>query len=215
MPRKHSALWLVVHTLIPSLSGILTSICVVILLVIAHVIVLSVNNGVLAPGVFGQQSEQWVTVYGNYVLPRLDKLLRNNFLGTAATAFVWAVIGCLVLAILEGTFNTVREARETEGSVTFISPEQMVRHPLRRTLFLRWLWRLFIGMNIVLLTIALFPTMARLLGQDVAMLHAMNIGQLVRGVGTVIVGWTIIIHLYVVLVRLFMLRTRVFGEILY
>jgi len=70
-------------------------------------------------------------------------------------------------------------------------------------------------MLLVVVTIALQSVISGLFNQDVALLRSVSAVGMLEHAGIVLAGWAAVFHVYVVLFRLFVLRTRIFGEILY
>ncbi|HSW98938.1 MAG TPA: hypothetical protein VLF71_03815 [Candidatus Saccharimonadales bacterium] len=215
MNTRTSSGRLLLRCFLPSLLS--ASLCVLLALILVgiHTLLLSNNSGVFAPGVFGQQSGLWVAAYSAHVLQPLDSAVHNSVVNTVLLAGIWGILGCAVLGVVGLAVDFVRSLRAEEKSVTLSAAKGVVQHPLRRTFFMYWLWRFFVGMAAVLATAALLPVVRNLLLRDAVLLQSASAAVLFRDIAVVCGAWAGILHGYVVCLRLFMLRTRVFGETIY
>jgi hypothetical protein len=76
-------------------------------------------------------------------------------------------------------------------------------------------WQLSILLVALLSTLALLPLMRYALTNEAHLFQTLSVRAAIGKIGTDILIWTLLTHWYVVLLRWYMLRTRVFGEILY
>lgn len=135
-------------------------------------------------------------------------------MGVVSTAFVWGLAGWVVYALLDFMVSSLQEWRRSDTDIS-VSEGSVVRHPLHNQVVIRVLWRFLLGVIAIGGLIALQPLISELFRQDVEFLKASTATDMLKHLGIVFAGWFIVLHFYVVIFRLFVFRTRVFGEIIY
>jgi hypothetical protein len=213
--QRRGPVWLVFHTLSPSAASLVTSLVLVVLLVGFHLLLLSQDADLLLPHFAGTFNDQLAQEYAINILGPLDRAFGNSIFGTLSTALVWGFLGWAIYAVADFIIINVKDLRESERDITMPLKSQVIRHPLYNQLVIRLLWRFLWGMVLIAVTIALQPVVANLFRHDIALLRSPSATEMLRHAGIVLGGWLAIFQLYVVLFRLFVLRTRVFGEIIY
>ncbi|HJQ08117.1 MAG TPA: hypothetical protein VJ836_01395 [Candidatus Saccharimonadales bacterium] len=171
---------------------------------------LSKDSGLFLPTLFGAASQEWVGYYTGI----LAGPLKNSLVHTAFVGVLWGILGFVVYSAIDFVVTTLQEIRQGEKEIQMSAENQIVRHPLRRTLLIRLAWRLALGLLAATLTLALQPVIATLFVRVELVIHAPTLAEAVGQGGIVLAVLLIILHLYIVLLRLFVFRTRVFGEII-
>ena len=180
-----------------------------------HLLLLSNDPNLAVPRIFGEANEQLVQTYTGSFLEPVDRAFGSHTLSTLTTALLWGLVGWVIYAVLDYIVTTVREVRSSDSDITMPGKDKVVRHPLRRTMLIRLLWRFFMGMLVITFTVLAIPFFGRLFGEDTALMQSMQAGEALRHGATAIGGWMVVVHVYVVLFRLFVQRTRVTGEIVF
>ncbi len=183
-----------------------------------HLLVLSGDPSLVVSPLTGRGSrpdDQVIKSYQSVVQNPLDKVFGNDKVGVLSTMLVWGAIGWAVYALIDFAMTTSRDFRRDAEEVTVPDFNEVIRHPLHNQLVIRLLWRFFMGLVLIVMTAAFRPLFSHLLQQDVQLLQSESILHMLKALTIIIVGWIALIHLYVILFRLFVLRTRVFGEIIY
>ena len=169
----------------------------------------------LLPRFVGSNSDQLAKIYTTSILGPLNRTFGGSALGTLSTAFIWGVTGLVLYTALDFIVTTLKELKASDKDITVPRKDRVVYHPLHQQIVIRLLWRFLVGILLVVATIALHPAISSLFNHDVALLRAASAADMLKHAGIVLAGWAAVFHVYVVLFRLFVLRTRIFGEILY
>ena len=201
--------------LAPSAGSLIGSVVFAVGIVAFHMLLLSQQADLLLPHFTGTMNDQLAEVYATAVLGPIDRAFDSSLLSTLTTAFVWGVVGWVIYAVVDYLVVRSRELRNSNRDITVPLKNQVVHSPLHHQIVIRLLWRFLMGLLLILLTVLLQPVVAKLFEQDVLFLRADSPFQMLRHIGISLGGWLIILHVYVMLFRLFVLRTRVFGEIIY
>lgn len=180
-----------------------------------HILLLSQQPDLLLPHFTGTANDQLIELYTTAVLGPLDKVFGNHVLGTVITAAVWGLVGWVLYTTADFLVIRIKELRSSDKEVNVSIEHQVVYHPLYRQLAIRLLWRFLVGLIMVVATVLLQPIVATLFREDILFLRASSPLEMLRHAAISLGGWLILLHLYVILFRLFVLRTRVFGEIIY
>jgi len=212
-PNPFSFWRLLLRSFEPSATGLIASSIVSMLLIGGNLLFASMDLGSLAPGVFGEQSGQWTTAYSTYILEPLQTFSNSNTLNTFLVAVVWGFVGWLLYALISFIVSGIREVRGSQEAIYIPNETHVVHHPLRRMLVARLLWRLLVIVSAIAVLIFMLPLFTRMSqwGQDLVLasstLDAMRIS------GCLFVSWMLVQYVFVVFLRLFLFRTRVYGEI--
>jgi hypothetical protein len=207
-------LWLRILT--PSAASLAGSFAIVVLIMGLHLLLLSGDPSLFLPHLAGRQTnDQLAQAYRAVVQQPLDNTFGNSSFGVLSTAFVWGVIGWLIYAAIDFILITVREFRSDANQVTVPDRDKVIEHPLHRQLSIRALWRFTVGLLLIVATVGLQPVISELFQNDVKLLMANSVMEMLTRAFFILLAWMALLHLYVVLFRLFVLRTRLFGEIIY
>lgn len=216
MSQKNTSDWqLLLRSIVPSAGSMGGSFFLALLIIGFHMLLLSRETDLLLPHFTGVFSDQMAEIYAAEVLAPLDRIFGNSLFGVAMTALVWGAVGWLIYAVLEYTIGLVKEWRQNESDVSYRTSSAVVRHPLQRQFIVRNLWRFLLSVMLITFTISIQPFISQLLQQDILLLRSGDAPSMLRHVAIAVGGWMLIFHAYVVLFRLFVFRTRVFGEIIY
>jgi hypothetical protein len=213
--KKGTAWWLFVRSLEPSYASIGSCLLLTVVIVACHLLFLSSQADLLLPHFAGEVNGQLEAIYAVRVLRPINDAFGNSVLSTLTTALVWGLVGWVIYAVLDAVASTRRDLQSRRHEISIPQKGQVIYHPIFSQVVFQVLWHFFIGLIFVGSTVALLPILGNLLKHDVYLLQAEGTLAMLRQMGIVVVGWALILHYYVILFRLFVLRTRVFGEILY
>ncbi len=201
---------------LPSGASLAGSFVFVVVVAGLHLFFVSNDSNVFVSKLTGRQADpQLVGVYSSAVQKPVDRVFGSNGLGVLSTALIWGLVGWLVYSILDYVLITAKEFRADSSQVVVPDADRVVKHPLHRQLVVRLLWRFMIGLVLIAATSAMRPWMYQLIRNDILLLNSDSVLEMVKIAAITFAGWFAIIHVYVVLFRLFVLRTRLFGEIIY
>jgi hypothetical protein len=207
--HRYPNLYLVFHVLAPSLTSLIGCFGIGILIVAFHIISLSLSYGTILPSIF---NGNFAVNYTNYVVQPLETLFNNNYYGRAVTVIMWAIFGLIVYLIVVGISKFFGEWWEVEKDVE-ITNGGYYKHPLQRNFFFRLIWRIVLGM----ITVSLLIIGQGLFRHLFAIDKRLFVGQFklidIAEILLVILVWTCICHIATVILRLYLFKTRIFGEI--
>jgi hypothetical protein len=209
--RQIQGVAFVIHSVAPTLSSVITYLLLSIVFIVGHLLAISLS-GTAFPASF---DEQLLQNYANIVIQPLATVLNTGGAANIVTLAFWGLAGWIICAIIAALATRFNDWRETQRDISIPAYGVVVRHPLRRTLFVRMLWQAFIAITIVLFTALILPVIRYCLQNDVRAIQATSFEQGFYLSAITAVVWMAIFHTYVVLFRLYLLRTRIFGEILY
>lgn len=178
-------------------------------IVVAHVILMTLNQE--APQVLDVHARE---AYNSSVVDPLLRLANNTTLNNGLGIVLWGIFGYLLYAIIAFIINDFDEWRMTRKEVR-IEGGGIVSNPMHRSLLIRIGWRLGIGVLFVVFTLMTMPIIRSLLTNDYSVLLSPTVSASGVLVLKTLGVWMLILHGYTVLLRLYMMRTRVLGEILY
>jgi hypothetical protein len=179
-----------------------------------QVIMSSLHAGRLFPHLFGQVSDQWISIYTQSILNPMEQVFDSTLGGSIAVGVLWAVIGLTIYGGLAFAVSSISEVRRDNEEIRVSAEGLVTHHPLRSTLIARTVWRLTIGICVIITTALLIPFIASLPAHADQVVHAASMLGLFKQAAIAIGGWVAVFHIYIVLLRLFMFRTRLFGEVI-
>lgn len=152
--------------------------------------------------------------YTNTVIDPLLQITNNVTINSGLGILFWALFGWALYAIIAFIVSNLHDIKSARQQVQY-NAGVTVRSPMHRSLMLRLLWRLGVSVLVVFYTIAVSTAMHYTLVQDYNILSSANIMHILQMGALNVLIWIGIAHGYVILLRWYVLRTRVFGEIIY
>jgi hypothetical protein len=211
LQNAHAGAKLFLRSLQPSLFGLAFSVLCAIVVMGSHMLLLSVS-GTAYPAAFDDILLQG---YANYIVGPLSAAVNSNAVNLALLAFLWGTAGFLVYEGLAFVASLLYDWRTVRRSIAMPAERVIRKHPLERSFLSHLAWRLLVIFISLLLTIALLPVVQFNLTNVELLLDATSTAAFMQLLGVTILWWIIIIHCYVVLLRWYIFRTRLTGEILY
>ena len=212
VPRqRHTTLRLLGRSLLPSWTSGVLCVCCSVLLVTVHCLLLSVSAGTALPGLL---DGQWAAFYTNTIVQPIDVLFNNLTFNTILSMVLWGAAGLALYSVAEFVFHLYREGREASHDVRF-SGEFLVPNAStgRREYLMRVLWRAGVLVLGLLFLGAVHRIPQGLLATDARLVDgAFNLAGSLQRLAIAIIWWSVFSHCVVVLLRLFMMRTRLFGD---
>lgn len=212
--QKRSSGRLLLRTLTPSASSIVGSLVVMVVVIGFHMLLLSNQPELFLPHVAGSDNDQLTDIYENSILGPLDSLFGNDFMGVASTALIWGLTGWIVYSLIDLAITSYQDWRRSDEDIAYPGKNHIVRHPMHNQIITRLLVRFAVGVTAVGGLFIFRPIISTLFYHDIQFLRANSPVEMLQHAAAVIIGWLVILHIYVVLFRLFAFRTRVFGEII-
>lgn len=179
------------------------------LLTIAHVVLLSLSVGTSLPGIL---DGQWSIAYTESVVRPLSAFFANNVLNKILVASLWGIVGLGVYMGFEYAIHTYNTAKETQRQVALNTGSQWQRSPLQGYFIQAVLWRLGVIVAAVLFLAAMQPLLRFALDTAPKAVVSQNLAaDSLQLIGAALV-WMLLFHGLVVLLRLYTMRTRLFGD---
>jgi len=208
--RQNSTGYRLIRSLLPSpISGV-GCICFGILIVAFYMLIQSITIGTSLPDLF---DGEWGVLYTNTIVQPLATLFNNETANKVAIIFVWGFFGLVCYVVVEYISSTIKNLREARSNVQ-VTVERVVWHAGVKEFLTALAWR--VGVLVVFAFIAV--TVLQPVLESLAILAPNTIlggtdtSELVQRLALLCAAWTIIGHLGVVFLRLFMMRVRLGSD---
>lgn len=206
--QKRSALKLILRSLQPSGASVFIGFVAALVLVIINLLLQSVTVGTSLPGIL---DGQWSIAYTEHVVQPLTELLSNNTLNKLIVAGLWGAAGFLVYLGFEFAVHSMKNLRENKTNIR-MARGNVLEHPAAESFWKPVIWRV----SILILAIAFFVAAQPLISNALDATHAVLLSEhlLQDGLRVLlsILEWMVVFHGIVVLLRLYTMRTRLFGD---
>ena len=199
---------LVLRSLTPSPSSFFSCFLAALFIVFSVIILQSVNIGTALPGVL---DGEWAIWYTEHVVQPLTTFLSNATFNKSFVALIWGLAGFIVYIAFEVGTHTLKTYRQTRHDIA-IQQGRVVMHPMQRDFNRSLIWRSGIVLLAIVFLIAVQPMLKNAV--SVAPQFVMSQDLAADGIKVLlaIVEWMVFWHGIVVLIRLYTMRTRIFGD---
>jgi hypothetical protein len=209
--KQYTTLQLITRGVLPSAVEGLACACFGIFFVAVHLFALSVNGSAASQLLGGR----WASSYSNAVARPINAMLANPDFNTIMTIVLWGVVGVCVYFLLEYGLQLYRSWHEARTDIQ-LTGQTMILHATWRSFMTTVIWRLAMLLLLGTFLVVVQSLVTYLLANDPQLV----LGSIAPAAGAVelvalITGWAFIAHCVVVFLRLFAMRTRLFGEVLY
>ena len=208
--KQYSTLQLFIRCLTPSAVEGLACFCFGVVIVAMHAFLLTLSTGNSLPQFF---DGQWVDVYTRYVVGPLQSLFANQTFNNALVILLWGFIGLCVYFLIEHSVYLYKSWRKEQTEIQYVG-QSTIRHPLRRTFVAVLVWRVAVVMVTAMLLAGLQPLISSLLTNP-QLSGGQSLSASITNLVFAVIGWAVLAHVTIVFLRLILLRTRLFGEVLY
>ncbi len=205
------------RSLLPSTASFIASSVVALVLIGTHLLLLGANAGVLLPNVLDSLGNSWAGSSSSQpmaVSNHIMSAIHNPTFNTALIAAIWGFFGWVLYETIRLIVDGLRSIRTSQKAVYVPDGAHIASHPLRRALLVRLLWRACVTLLAVLATVLLEPVLEAIWRWDQEMIRAVSLRDLLELVGRAFLAWLLILHVGTVILRLFVFRTRVYGEVI-
>ena len=190
------------------MSGLLCF-CVSILIVALHLVLLSVNYGTALPQFF---DGEWAVGYTEKVVQPLQELFGNLVFNNILIILLWGLAGLSVYFLGEYILHLRRRWRRAAGDIQLVG-QQVVAHPGRESFMTTVIWRVTVLVIAALVFIAVQPLVENLLNfAPDFVAGGISVKSGLTKLLIALIGWTVLLQIFVVFLRLFLMRTRLFGD---
>lgn len=209
--RDNGSIRLFVRSLEPSTASVLAGILLALILIGGHVLLISINNNA-APSAL--HDPELLLAYENYVMAPLLDLTNNPTLNNIIAIVLWGLFGWLLYGVVAVLSKQYRDWHEARRQIRLVE-DQIVSGQQVTPLGEHVAWRAFMAFMILGFTLLIQPWTHRCFEASYQLLDATSWSEALHAVGVAFGLWMIILHGYTVLLRLYLFRTRILGEILY
>jgi heme/copper-type cytochrome/quinol oxidase subunit 2 len=157
---------------------------------------------------------RWAATYTSHVVRPLQNLFANQTFNNVLVIALWGFVGLCVYFLIEYSVNLYKAWRHEQTDIQYLGPTT-IRHPMRRTFVATVVWRVGVIILAVLFFAAIQPVITRLLADPRLLTDNFAVASVVGDLVVTFAGWAVLAHCGVVLLRLFLMRTRLFAEALY
>jgi|GEM_PF-2446240 len=208
MRQNYTTAQLIRRSLTP--SGMSALICLVIgfLLVAINIVLLSVDVGTSLPGVF---DGQWSIAYTQHVVQPLTTFLSNNTLNKSLIALFWGMAGFSLYITFEYVVHWRKTLDETRNDV-MMARGQIVQHPMENEFWKLMRYRICVIVGYIAFFIIMQPLMRHAVDVAPHFVVSRNIAHDGLQAAIAMLEWALFIHGFVVFLRLYTFRTRMFGD---
>lgn len=214
MPRSPQSITangrLLYRSLFPSGASLMTS-CVLALVVVGGHLLLITLQGKAVPVFLDTHALQ---AYTTTIVDPLLEITRNVTVNNGLGVVLWAVFGWTLYAIVAFVVNLTNDLRSARQQVRY-NNGQVIPTPMHRSVLLRLMWRLLVSMLFMVFTILASKAMHYVFVQDYQILAVVRMSDAIQLFLTNLIIWVALLHGYVILLRWYVLRTRILGEIIY
>jgi hypothetical protein len=176
--------------------------------VLLYAVILSTSIGTSMPALF---YGEWSIVYTNHIVQPLLTLFNDMTVTTIGTLLAWGLLGLIVYFAIEYVVHIYQGWNRAEHDIG-MSGMRIVQHPARKLFIVTTLWRL--GVLVVFSCIFLFglqvPLYRLALLAPGLVLGERNLSGTLM---LLVAELALFAHLFVVFLRLYMMRVRLFGEV--
>jgi hypothetical protein len=208
--KRYTLLRFFVRSLVP--SGMSLYICSLLsaFWIALHLILLSAVVGYTSlPGLL---RGQWATFYTNTVARPIEVLTNNPSFGNVIAIVLWGLFGLVVYSAIEFAVLLVREERQAEEDMQW--GQRILHHPMRRAYIVTMVWRASVLLVAFAVVVTLSPLPQLLLEADARLVAgSYDLAGGLQQLGLALVCWTMIMHGFVVFLRLLLLKPRLFGDV--
>lgn len=205
---KYSSAQLIIRSLRPSAASTFWCLLIAALLVGVNVVLRSVSTGTALPGVL---DGQWAVSYTENIVQPLTELLSNNILNKLLVAMLWGVAGFVVYIGFEYGLHWLRDWRESRTNIR-MARGNVIERPLTENFWRAALWRTGVLLAGIIFLIAVQPLLRDALEATQGAVVSENLLQDGLQLLFAVLEWAVVLHGLVVFLRLYTMRTRLFGD---
>lgn len=200
------------RSLLPSTASFISACLLAFGLLGLHLLLLSADAGQILPRIIDPFNSDWGVNESRFLHP-VATFAHSNLANTVVAIAVRLAGVWLAYKIISFVVKGIREMHSEYTAVYVPSEELVVHHPLQRDVLIRFVWRIGIIVVALLVAALLQPLLDKIWQWDDLLAHTNHYNDLARLLAQVFFSWLLIFQCYLVLLRLFLFRTRVYGEI--
>ncbi len=209
MNRQHSTVWLLMRSMLPSFASLLWCFFGSCLVAAggAFIVGLHTNASLLGVG-----NGELRTFYASSIVHPLANFLKSPTWGHVVIIGVWVLVSITAFSFCEALIHALVRWREASHDVQVVDEQTVISHPLQRSFLTYILWRLCVSAAGVLFVIVAQPLIRHTSSAMHRLVTAHSVHAALQQFMIAALIWTLILHVFTVLLRLYTLRTRLFGD---
>ena len=196
------------RSFLPSPTSFLLTGIVGFFTVASSILLDSVTVGTALPGVL---DGQWAIVYTQNVVQPLTTFLSNNLFNKMLVAGLWGFAGFIVYVVYEYVMHSRQALKDSQHDIQMARGE-IIQQPLKDEYWTNVKWRIGIVIGGIIFLVAMQPFLHHASSVPPKFVLSQNLAADSIQVAIAIIEWTILWHGIVVFLRLYLQRTRVFGD---
>ncbi|HUC89289.1 MAG TPA: hypothetical protein VMR45_00645 [Patescibacteria group bacterium] len=208
LDRPASAARQIFHCFMPSPASAVGCFLASLGLVMLHVLYASITSRNYLPTFLGGN---WAVNQFNGMFGWIEEFTGSEAVSGILQVLLWSLIGLVIFGVIEFCVKGYLTWRKASREVSFVGEGQVAPHPLSRNVLLVVLWRLFIGGCAIIFALTAWPLLRWVLSTDTTLLTGLPFSTSLWRFLLAILAWVFLLHCCVVLLRLYTLRTRLFG----
>jgi len=200
------------RSLLPSTASFISACLLAFGLIGLHLLLLSADAGQILPKLVDPFGHDW-NINESHFLHPVASFVHSDTVNTVLAVALRLLILWVAYKVIKSIVSGMRELRSEHHAVYVPAENQIVHHPLEHDMLIRFVWRVSI-LTLALTAAALLqPLLDHVWNWDQQLAHSTDYAHLCRLLAQAFFSWLLIFQVYVVLLRLFLFRTRVYGEV--
>lgn len=208
--RPANNFYLLFRSLLPSGLSLMVGFLAACAVSGVHILAITLNGDALPTSL----DEYGIQAYTTAVIDPLLRLTNNVTLNNGISIILWGLFGWALYAVVAFFTNNASEIRIARQEIRF-SEGYAVASPMHHSLIARVLWRIFVIVLLIVGTMFATKAMHLALMNDYRILLTPSVVDMMPLIAANIGIWMGVLHGYTILLRWYVLRTRVFGELLF
>jgi len=196
------------RSIFPSAGEGLACFMIALIFILSDIVLQSVNVGTSLPGVL---DGQWAIWYTDHVVQPLTTFLSNNTLNKLIVAILWGSAGFIVYVSFEYYMRWRRTLRYSQHDVQ-MARGQIVERPMYDEFWKTVKWRVGVIIGFVIFLFVMQPALGYAADAVQTFVVSKNLARDSLQIGLAILIWATMLHGIIVGIRLFVQRTRIFGD---
>ncbi len=208
---SHSSIKIFFHAFMPTSASLVAGFMIACGLSGTHLLIMAVNGQ--AQPVIVDDSHAYES-YQNFLVQPLLRFTNNSGLNTVLATLLWGLFGWAVYSGITFVIKQGTDWRAARSQVRLVEGH-LVHNSETKDVIKRTVWRLAISFASVIFTVLIHPLLQKCLQDDYQLITSQTAHEAIINILPTLGIWMLIAHGYTVLLRLYMMRTRILGEILY
>ena len=183
-----------------------------IFIVLVHGLSVSLHYGTILPNLF---DGDLATSYTNYVVGPVLRFLNLQAFAKTFNIVLFGLVGWFLVLLWNFVVHNYGDWKRADKDIQINRSNAVIKHPLRESFIERSAWRLAVLAAFIALLVVTRPAIHWLFKIDGQVIAGVSAGQTAKDLILAVLTWAIFAHLVIVLLRLYLFRTRLLGEIIY